>query len=60
MGVYTPKTGPMLEGSRGYNPYHQATDLGDTGIWPATAPVGDDATFHSDPTFTRASPGLRS
>ena len=53
MGVNSPITGPILEGSRGYNPYHQATDLVD-------ARVGDVATFRSDPTFTRASPGLRS
>ena len=28
--------------------------------WPNLAEFGDDANFRSDPTFTRASPGLRS
>ena len=28
--------------------------------WPSSARFGDDVNFRSDPTFTRASPGLRS
>ena len=60
MGVYSPITGPILEGSRGYIPYHHRTDLVGTAAWPNLADAGDNATFRSDPTFTRASPGLRS
>ena len=54
MGVILPIAGPILEGPRGQNPYHQATDLVEGDLWP----VRDDAACRSDPTFTRASPGL--
>ena len=40
MGVYSPITGSILEGSRGYLPYHQATDLTDTIRWPPLARRG--------------------
>ena len=56
MGVNSLITGPILEGSRGQIPYLSYPDLTDTGIrrrW-------RDAACRSDPTFTRASPGLRS
>ena len=56
MGVNSPITGPILEGSRGYNPYHQATDLVEARV----GRIWRDANCRSDPTFTRASPGLRS
>ena len=45
---------PILEGPRAQNPYHQASDLLRSGV----QPVRDDAACRSDPTFTRASPGL--
>ena len=45
---------PILEGPRAQNPYHQASDLLRSGV----RPVRDDAACRSDPTFTRASPGL--
>ena len=45
---------PILEGPRGQNPYHQASDLVEGEIRPEC----DDAACRSDPTFTRASPGL--
>ena len=34
MGVYSPITGPILEGSRGYIPYHHRADLDLTIRWP--------------------------
>ena len=52
VGVNSPITGPILEGSRGYNPYHQATDLDDTALWRT-----DPMTRTSDPTLpSRAHP----
>ena len=54
MGVILPIAGPILEGPRGHNPYHQAQDLGDTDV----GRFRDNAACRSDPTFTRASPGL--
>ena len=54
MGVILPIAGPILEGPRGQNPYHQASDLVESGV----RRPGDDAACRSDPTFTRASPGL--
>ena len=54
MGVILPIAGPILEGPRGQNPYHQASDLVEGEIRPEC----DDAACRSDPTFTRASPGL--
>ena len=54
MGVYSPITGPILEGSRGQIPYLSYPDLVEAGIRPRRR----DAACRSDPTFTRASPGL--
>ena len=56
LGVNSPITGPILEGSRGQIPYLSYPDLDDTDV----GEIGDDANFRSDPTFTRASLGLRS
>ena len=44
----------LLEGPHGQNPYCCIADLGDT----VTRPRWREKTFRSDPTFTRASPGL--
>ena len=54
MGVILPVAVPILEGPRGQNPYHQASDLDRSDV----GRFGDDAACRSDPTFTRASPGL--
>ena len=54
MGAVLPMEAPILEGPRGHNPYHQATDLECTDV----GRIGRDAACRSDPTFTRASPGL--
>ena len=56
MGVNSPITGPILEGSRGQISYLSFPDLDRCRI----LRVGRDAACRSDPTFTRASPGLRS
>ena len=56
MGVNALITGPILEGPPAQIPYLSYPALGDTDV----GPVGDDAACRSDPTFTRASPGLRS
>ena len=45
---------PILEGPRGQISYCCIADLGGSDI----RPVRDDAACRSDPTFTRASPGL--
>ena len=56
VGVYSPITGPILEGPHGQksiiivNPDLVEAHVGRT---------GDDAASRSDPTFTRACPGLR-
>ena len=54
MGVILPITGPDLEGPRGQISYCCIADLDGCGIRRS----GDDAACRSDPTFTRASPGL--
>ena len=54
MRVYSHITGPILEGSRGQDPL-SFTPISAT---PDVARHGDDADCRSDPTFTRASPGL--
>ena len=54
MGVNSLITGPILEGSRGQIPYLSYPDLDGHEVgrrW-------RDAACRSDPTFTRASPGL--
>ena len=56
MGVNSTETGPDLEVPPAQNPYGCIADLGDTRVGLA----GDVATCRSDPTFTRASPGLQS
>ena len=55
MGVNSPILRPILEGPPAHNPYCSRTDLGDTPV----GRLGDDAASRSDPTFTRASQGLR-
>ena len=45
---------PILEGPRGQNLYCCIADLADSDI----RRIGDVAACRSDPTFTRASPGL--
>ena len=55
MGVNSPILRPILEGPRGHNPYCWRTDL----VYAETWRLGDDAASRSDPTFTRASQGLR-
>ena len=55
MGVNSLITGPILEGPPAQIPYCCIADLGDTRI----GATGDDAASRSDPTFTRASQGLR-
>ena len=55
MGVYSLITGPILEGYRGQIPYRSIADLTDTRFGRS----GDVAASRSDPTFTRASQGLR-
>ena len=55
MGVNSPILRPILEGPPAHNPYCWRTDLGDTATWR----LGRDAASRSDPTFTRASQGLR-
>ena len=54
LGVNSPITGPILEGSRGQISYLSYPDLATTSV----GELGDDAACRSDPTFTRASPGL--
>ena len=54
MGVILPITGPDLEGPRGQISYCCIADLVDTSF----GELGDVAACRSDPTFTRASPGL--
>ena len=59
LGVYSPLRGPILEGPRGRNRQRKPS----ISTTPGLARFGGiwrDATFRSDPTFTRASPGLRS
>ena len=59
MEVNSPITGPILEGPPAQIPYLSYPDLGEAAacrIWRRWR----DADFRSDPTFTRASPGLRS
>ena len=55
VGPYSPLAGAILEGPPAHNPYCWRTDLTDSGV----GSLGDDAASRSDPTFTRASPGLR-
>ena len=54
MGVILPMEAPILEGPRGDFPYLSYPDLDGC----ETRGAGDDAACRSDPTFTRASPGL--
>ena len=54
VGVNSHTTGPILEGPRGQISYCCIADLGGSGVRRS----GDDAACRSDPTFTRASPGL--
>ena len=56
MGVNSPITGPILEGSRGQISYLSYPDL----VQADVGRVRRDAACRSDPAFTRASPGLRS
>ena len=72
LGEQMPPTDRVLFGSK--CPYKRAifggppransqmlhTDSGDTEFWRLLARLSDDANFRSDPTLTRASPGLRS
>ena len=72
LGGQVPPTDRVLFGSK--FPYNKAnvegppranshmlhTDSVNTGRWRNLARLSDDANFRSDPTFTRASPGLRS
>ena len=59
LGINFPISRPIFEGPSAHNS-HLKQAISPTpefaGIWRS----GDDATFRSDPTFTRASPGLRS
>ena len=54
MGVNLPIEAPILEGPPAQNPYCCIADLADTDF----GPRGRENSFRSDPTFTRASPGL--
>ena len=54
-GMNSLRTGPLLEGSRGQKTYCCIADLTEAATWRP----GRDAASRSDPTFTRASPGLR-
>ena len=54
MGAILPMEAPILEGPRGKISYCCIADLADTRL----GELGDDAACRSDPTFTRASPGL--
>ena len=54
MGAILPIEAPILEGPRGQISYCCIADLTDSG----TRRECDDAACRSDPTFTRASPGL--
>ena len=54
MGVILPMEAPILEGPRGDFPYLSYPDLGGSPVWG----LRDVAACRSDPTFTRASPGL--
>ena len=54
MGAILPMEAPILEGPPAQISYCCIADLGDSGI----RRPGDDAACRSDPTFTRASPGL--
>ena len=60
LGPYSPLAAAILEGPRGRFPYLSYPDLVDTDFWRVLATLSDDANFRSDPTFTRASPRLRS
>ena len=55
LGPYSPLTGPILEGPRGQNSYFKPR----ISTKPRVSRWGDDAASRSDPTFTRASQGLR-
>ena len=54
MGAILPMEAPILEGPRGKISYCCIADLGGSSF----GVRGDDAACRSDPTFTRASPGL--
>ena len=54
MGAILPMEAPILEGPRGQTPYLSYPDLLRSETWREC----DDAACRSDPTFTRASPGL--
>ena len=54
MGAILLMEAPILEGPRGQNLHCCIADLVDSESWP----VRDVAACRSDPTFTRASPGL--
>ena len=54
-GTLLPADRANFGGSPRAQSHMVSTDLGDTGIWR----LGDDAASRSDPTFTRASQGLR-
>ena len=55
VGPYSPLAGAILEGPRGQNSYFKPR----ISTTPKFARSGDDAASRSDPTFTRASQGLR-
>ena len=54
MGAILPMEAPILEGPRGQISYCCIADLAYSGV----RRPGRDAACRSDPTFTRASPGL--
>ena len=56
LGMKIPISRPIFEGPSAHNPLLKLP-ISPT---PEFGRPGDDATFRSDPTFTRASPGLRS